>query len=148
MEGNFSQAGDAGAFGGIFMLIMFGIFFYFAFAQFKIAQKLNHQNAWFAFVPILNTVQLIQMAGKPMLWFLGLLVPIVNIVLFAMLWIEVAKATGHSSMVGFLVLIPPISFVTIGMMAFGSGSGSNSGGHSSAVPPPQQPTPQHPQSVG
>lgn len=148
MEGNFNQAGDAGAFGGIIMLIIIGMIFYFAFAQFKIAQKLNHQNAWFAFVPILNTVQLIQLAGKPMIWFLGLLVPFVNIVLFAMLWIQVARATGYSAIVGFLTLIPPISLVTIGMMAFGGGSGSNSGGHSSVVPPPQQPTPQHPQSVG
>ena len=144
MEGNFNQAGDAGAFGGIFSLLIFGAFIYFAFAQFKIAKKLNHENAWFAFVPILNTVQLIQMSGKPMVWILGLFVPIVNVVVFAILWIEIAKATGHSAIVGFLTLIPPICFVTIGMMAFGKGSG----GHPSSMPPPRQSTPQQPQSVG
>lgn len=146
MEGNFSQAGDPSAFGGmITMLFFFGIYFYFAFAQFKIAQKLSHENAWFAFIPILNTVQLIQMAGKPMVWFVGLLVPIVNFVMFIMLWMEVAKRTGHSPVVGFLTMIPPITFITIGMMAFGGGSGQRP---SAPMPPSERQAPREPQSVG
>ena len=145
MEENFNQAGDAGAMGGMMMLFLFGVYFYFAFAQFKIAQKLNHDNAWFAFIPILNIVQLVQLAGKPMIWFLGMLVPVVNLVMYAMIWIEIAKKAGHSSLVGFLSIIPPISFITVGMIAWGRGSASS---QSAPMSPPQQPAPREPQNVG
>lgn len=146
MEGNYTQVGDAGAFGGmIMMLFFFGIYFYFTFAQFKIAQKLNHPKAWHAFVPILNLLQFIQLAGKPMVWFIGLLVPIINIVMLVIMWMEIAKKTGYSSLVGFLTIIPPIGFITIGMMAFGSGSGPRP---AASIPPSPQEAPREPQNVG
>jgi len=134
----YESSGNAGM-GGFMFLLILGAYLYFAFAQFKVAQKLRHNNAWFAFIPILNTVQLIQMAAKPMIWLLFLLVPIVNIVCFAILWMEVAKATGHSPVVGFLTIVPLLGFISIGIMAFGSGQ----------MPvPPNSPQPKQPANVG
>jgi hypothetical protein len=134
-----SSGGTAGIF---VLLIVFAFYFYFAFAQYKIAQKLGHGNAWYAFVPILNTIQLIQMAHKPMIWLLFLLLPVVNVVCFAILWINVAKMTGYSPAVGFFVLIPPISLITIGIMAFGQGKQ-----RPSPFPPHDHTKPKQPQSV-
>jgi len=133
---------NAGAgFGAFTWLLMLGMYLYFSYAMYKIAQKLGHDSPWWAWVPILNTIQLIQMACKPMYWFVFLLVPVVNIVCFAILWIEVAKRTGHSAWIGFCTLLPLVGFVTVGMMAFGSNTGQ------SPTPPTYQ-EPKQPANVG
>jgi ABC-type Na+ efflux pump permease subunit len=137
------EASNGGDFGGLLVLLLYvAAYFYFFFAQYKIAQKLNTPNAWFAFVPILNIVQLVQMAQKPMWWFLLLLVPVINIVCWAILWIEVAKRVNKSPAIGFLTIIPLINFITIGIMGF-SGSPSPK-----SYPSHDQPAPKQPQQVG
>jgi len=141
MDGNMYATSDGGAFDGmLMMLIFFAAYLYVAYAQMKIAQKVKHENPWFAFIPILNVVQLIQMAQKPLWWLLLLFVPLVNIVCLAALWIGVAKRIGHSAVVGFFTIVPLVSFITLGVMAFGSGSGS-------ALPPQTPSRPRQPAGV-
>ncbi len=126
-ENTYSDPGMTAA-GGAFMLFMWAamaaLYFYFAFMQFRIASVKtgNADIAWFAFVPILNTILLIKMAAKPMWWIFLLLIPIVNLVAFFALWMEVAKACDQSPVWGFLTMIPPISLVSIFVMAYGSRS--------------------------
>ncbi|UCC45577.1 MAG: hypothetical protein JSU65_06575 [Candidatus Zixiibacteriota bacterium] len=136
------ESSGSNSMGLLFPLAMIVGYLYFSYALYMIAKKLNHDNPWFAWIPILNTIQLIQMAYKPMYWFLLMFVPVVNLVCIAILWIEVAKRCGHSPLVGFLTLIPPFSLVTIGMMAW-SGNPSYS-----QVSPPSQQTPKKPEPVG
>jgi Ca2+/Na+ antiporter len=112
---------NAGGFSTVAWLIFFVAYFYFTFAQFKIAQKLRHQYTWFAFIPLLNTFQLVQLARKPLWWFVLCLIPFINIICFAILWIDVAKYVSHPPILGFLTIIPPICFVTIGILAFSQG---------------------------
>lgn len=117
---------DGSGMGAIAWLVVLGIYFYFTFSQFKIAQKVGcADKAWWSFIPIANTFLLIKMANKDWWWFVLCLVPLVNMIVFAIMWIETAKAAGHSPIWGFLVLIPFLNFVAIGVMAF---SGSSSGG--------------------
>ena len=123
MESNVYGDGGAGAFGGMFVMFFWlAVYAYYAVAQMKIAQKLGHPNPWFAWIPLLNMVQIIQMAQKPLWWFLLMFVPIVNIICIAALWMNVARRTGYSAIVGLLTLVPIVQFITLGMMAFGGGS--------------------------
>jgi hypothetical protein len=122
------EPADGGAgFGAVFFLIMLAVYFYFAFTQYKIAQKVGcADKAWWSFVPVLNTFLLIQMAGKDWFWFLFCLIPLVNLIAFAILWMEVAKASGSSSIWGLLVLVPFLNFVAMGVMAFAGSTGASS----------------------
>jgi len=138
---DYQPAPDAGL-GLIPILFLLGIYVYFAFCQFKTAQKIGlHDCAWWAWIPIMNTFLLFRMAGKPAWWFILCLVPLVNLVVFAILWIEAAKAVRVSPVWGFLVLIPVINFVAIGIMAFSSPPHQ-------ITPPPYQPQPREPEHVG
>lgn len=126
--------------GMLFLLFGVTLYLYFAYAQFKLAKRLGcHSNAWWSFIPILNSLLLCEMGGKPMWWFLLFFIPVVNIVIFAMLWMNVAKGVGHSAFLGFCTLLPVINLITIGIMAFSGGSSP------SPAPPsyekPKQPTP-------
>lgn len=91
---------------------------YFGYAQYRIARKVGHKQPWWAWVPILQLFQLIQMAGKQWYWFVFCLVPFLNIVCFALLWIEVAKACHKDPVWGVLTVFPVMNFVSVGVMAF------------------------------
>jgi hypothetical protein len=70
---------------------------------------------WAAIIPIYNMVVLLQIAGKPLWWFLLFFIPVVNIVIAAMVMIGVAKAFGKGT--GFalgLLFLSPIFIPILG----------------------------------
>ena len=107
-----------GAFGWFLFAV---IYFYFAYTQFRIAQKCNcRDTAWWSFIPILNLFLLTRMANKEWWWFVLCFVPIINIVAFVMLWYEAAKISGNSPIWGFLMWVPLLNIVALAVMAFSS----------------------------
>lgn len=138
------SSNSGAALGIIPIVFLIGLYVYFAFCQSKIAQKTGHSDtAWWSWIPILNTFLLFKMAGKPAWWFVLCLIPVVNIVVFAMLWWEVAKAARVAPAWGIMVLVPVVNFVAMGIMAFSTPP-------QQMAPPshPQQPQPRQPEHVG
>ena len=73
---------------------------------------------WAAIVPIYNIIVLLEVVGKPLWWIVLLLIPIVNIVIFILISIQLAKAFGKDTGYGIgLFLIP---FVFYPLLGFGS----------------------------
>jgi hypothetical protein len=73
---------------------------------------------WAAIIPIYNTIVLLQIAGKPVWWFLLFFIPIVNIVIAVMVMIAIAKAFGKGT--GFALGLLFLSPIFIPMLGFGS----------------------------
>ncbi len=117
-------AGPGMLLGGFFWMVMLAVYVYFAFMQYRMAANKtgNADIAWWAFIPIMNTLLLIKMAGKEMWWFLLLLIPVVNAVSFFILWINAAKNCGQSGVWGFLMMIPFLNFIAAFVLAYGSRS--------------------------
>ncbi|MCP4686136.1 MAG: signal peptidase I [bacterium] len=137
---DYQSGTDAGP-GILPILALLAIYAYVAFTQYKIAQKCGcHDSAWWAWIPIMNTFLLFRMAGKPAWWFVLCLIPLVNLYVFAVLWMETAKTVGQSALMGFLVLIPILNFIALGVLAF-------SGGTYQVPPPSQTERPRQPESV-
>lgn len=122
----YDSAYSGATFGLFFWLIILGFWFYLGYAQYRIARQIGHNSTWWSFVPILNFIQLIQLAGKPLWWFFICLIPFVNIVAIVWLWMETAKNCGKSPVWGFLMIIPIINLVAIGVLGFTSGSSRTS----------------------
>lgn len=142
-ESGFDGGAFGQAFGAMFWLFIVATYFYFAFTQYKIAQKCGcNDNAWWSYIPIFNLVLLAQMAGKEWYWVVLCFVPFVNIIAFAVLWIKTAQRAGFSAVWGFLALVPLVNFIAVGFMAF---TASTPG--PSAAPPPSTPSRQ-PEHVG
>lgn len=140
-----------GAMAGTVMLVfVVGIWVFVSLTLVGIANKLGHtDHAWWGWVPIMNTFLIIEMAGKPMHWLLFMFIPIVNLVVFAILGMEIARRRGYSPFVGLLCLVPFVQFITMGMLAWGAGSTPNrfpAGSQPSPVAPNPQRTqvPQQP----
>ncbi|MEW5763560.1 MAG: DUF5684 domain-containing protein [Acidobacteriota bacterium] len=106
-----------GVWGGIccFWLVFY---LYFSLCLYKIAQKTGVQNAWMAWIPILQIVPLLEAGGKPIWWILLLLVPLLNLVIGIILWMAVAERRGKPAWVGILILVPFVGIFVPAYLAF------------------------------
>jgi hypothetical protein len=102
----------------IYFILMAIFYIYFALALQTIAKKTNTENAWFAWIPILNVFLMLMIAKKPLWWFILLLIPFVNIVISIIVWMGIAEARGKPSWIGILMLIPFVNVIIPGYLAW------------------------------
>ncbi len=62
----------------------------------KLYVKANKQ-AWEAFVPVYNGVVLMKIINRPWWWVILLFLPIVNLIMFPVIWVETARSFGKNS---------------------------------------------------
>ena len=112
----------AAALAGTFMLFFLGVlligYVYMALALQTIADKTSTQNAWLAWIPIANIFLMLDIAKKPMWWFILFLVPVVNIVIAIMVWMGIAVARQKPDWWGILMIVPVANFVVPGYLAW------------------------------
>lgn len=106
-------------FSGIQLFIILGVYVYYAYCQYTIARKVEHPGPWWAFIPILNLFQTVQLAGKKWYWFLLYWIPFVNLVAWPLAWVEIAKARSKPPVWGVLMLLPFLNLVALAVMAGG-----------------------------
>ncbi|HEX7679841.1 MAG TPA: DUF5684 domain-containing protein [Thermoanaerobaculia bacterium] len=72
---------------------------------------------WAAIVPIYNVIVMLEIACKPIWWFILMLIPLVNIIVIIIVLIELAKRFGKG--VGFAIGMLILPFIFYPMLAFG-----------------------------
>jgi len=74
------------------------------------------QPGWSILIPFYNAYVLLKVAGRPGWWLLLYLVPLVNIVIAALVAIDIAKAFGQSAVFGFVLnfLLGGIGYLILG----------------------------------
>ena len=102
----------------IFLLFFLAGYVYFALAIQTIAIKTNTDNAWLAWIPIVNMYLMVMIARKPIWWFLLLFVPVVNIVFLVLIWMAVAEARGKPNWWGILIIVPVANLIVPGYLAW------------------------------
>lgn len=95
---------------GIMLAMAFGMYLVNALTYYKMAQKANVKNAWMAFVPFLQFILYFHMMDRSAWYFLALLVPILNVVLYFYWTYKLFEAFGQGGTAGFLVLILSVFF--------------------------------------
>ncbi|NER02309.1 MAG: hypothetical protein F6K17_06525 [Okeania sp. SIO3C4] len=95
-----------------------------AFFCYKIYQKLNVENAWFAWIPILGTYINFKAADeeKPVLWTILACIPCINIIAgikLIMAWVTIFKKLNKSPWLLLICLIPLVgTLLVFGYAAF------------------------------
>ena len=104
--------------GGPFIIVELAVYAYFAFSLMTIANKLEAENAWWAWIPILNFVLMLNLVGRPVWWIILLLIPLVNIVIAIIVWMAIAEERGFPSWWGILLIVPFVNLIVPGYLAF------------------------------
>lgn len=68
------------------------------------------RQAWEAFVPVYNGVILMKIINRPWWWIILLFLPIVNIIMFAIVWVETARSFGKNSNLDTFLAIITLGF--------------------------------------
>jgi hypothetical protein len=112
----------AAALAGTMLMFLFGIllmgYVYMALALQTIATKTSTPNEWLAWIPIANAILMLQIAKKPLWWFLLFLIPLVNIVIAIIVWMGIAEARQKPNWWGILMIVPIANLVVPGYLAW------------------------------
>ena len=81
---------------------------------------------WAAIVPIYNFIVLLEIIGKPVWWFILVLIPIVNIIVLIMIWHQLSLSFGKD--VPFTLGLIFLGFIFYPILAFGSAQYVGPGG--------------------
>jgi hypothetical protein len=117
MDYSYSTSGDpvAGLVGGLIGAVV-GIIMIIA--LWRVFSKAGRPG-WHAIIPILNTYDLVKIGGYSGWFVLLLLIPFVNVIVYIVVALGVAKNFGKSGVFGFLGLV---IFSFIGWLILGFGS--------------------------
>ena len=123
-----AQAGVLAAlFGGAMLFVSIicslGMYIYMALTLMKTAQKLGAENAWYAWIPILNGVLLFKLGEQNPWLLLLLLIPGIGALIVGILAIlatmKICEKRGYDKLLGLLMLVPIASLILWGMLAWG-----------------------------
>lgn len=118
---------DAAAGAGIVGIIYLAIIIVTIIGCWKAYSKAG-QPGWSCIIPIYNMIVWLQICGRPIWWFILLLIPLVNIIFFLIVCIDFAKSFGKGAGYGIGIFLIP--FVFLPMIGFGSATyeGPSAGG--------------------
>ena len=88
---------------GTMMIVMLAVAAVFLIAMWKVFVKAG-QPGWAILIPIYNAYILLKIAGRPGWWIVLFMIPFVNIIIAALVAIDVAKAFGQSAAFGIILL--------------------------------------------
>jgi signal peptidase I len=90
----------------VFFLLIQGIH---GLGTWKLYIKAGRQ-AWEAFIPVYNAVILMKIINRPWWWTILLFLPIVNLIMFAVVWVETARSFGKNSNIDTLLSVLSLGF--------------------------------------
>ena len=83
------------------------------------------EAGWKAIIPIWNVIVLLRISGRPVWWIILLFIPLVSIVIWLIVMLDLARNFGKGS--GFGVGLWLLSFIFIPILGFGSATYQGAG---------------------
>ena len=108
----------AGGFLMFFLVFALAMYVYHSLALQTIADKTGTENGWFAWIPIVQVILMLNIAKKPIWWIVLFFIPLVNIVVAIIVLMGIAEARNKPNWWGILWIIPPISLFVPGYLAW------------------------------
>jgi len=112
----------------IAIIIGIALYIYFALALQSIAKKLKYKNSWFAWIPFLNLVMVLQLGGFHWAWVflvLGCWIPVVGaiiclalLVLMMISFWRIFEKLKYPGALSLLLLLPLARVIMIGIAAW------------------------------
>jgi hypothetical protein len=96
------------------LVISIGIYLLVGFAIYKIAKKLEAENAWWAWVPVLNVVLVFKLGDKEAWYTILMFIPCVNIVgivFYFIAWAKILEKLGKPTWHIVFFLIPGVNII-------------------------------------
>ncbi|AZA82961.1 hypothetical protein C1637_17535 [Chryseobacterium lactis] len=116
---NAANSAAAAGFGIGTMIVSLFFYIFYAYCVYRIFQKAGRQDAWAAFIPIYNTIVLLEIVKKPIWWIILLCIPLVNIFIIWVLNDRLAKGFSKETPL-YTILLFFLGFIFIPVLGLGS----------------------------
>lgn len=100
------------------LVLSIGLYLYMSLCFYMMAKKTNTPNPGLVFVPIVNLFVVPQIAGKPGWWGILLCIPLVNLAISIVIFMEISKRLGKPEWVGVLMIVPVVNLIVPAYLAF------------------------------
>lgn len=107
------DAGNGGLIGGLISLAILVVIIAGVWRTFEKAGK----PGWGCLIPIYHLILFLEVAGRPLWWFILLIIPVVNIVPWVICSIDIARNFGKST--GFGIGLALLGFIFYPILGFG-----------------------------
>jgi signal peptidase I len=67
-------------------------------------------KSWQAFVPVYNAIILMKIINRPIWWVILLFLPVVNLIMFIVIWVETLRSFGYNRAVDTILVIATLGF--------------------------------------
>ena len=101
----------------VFWVVYFAFLILMLVAMWKMFTKAG-QPGWAILIPIYNLYIMCKIAGRPGWWLLLMLIPFVNLIIFIILYVDIAKNFGNN--VGFAIGMLFLPFIFFPILGLGS----------------------------
>src|SRR6478609_11656012 len=68
------------------------------------------RKRWEAAIPVYNAIVLMKIIGRPTWWTLLLFIPIINLIMFPVIWVETIRSFGKKSFLDTVLVIGTLRF--------------------------------------
>jgi len=123
MENHSHASSIVGAVGGliVFLFILaiaMGFYVFFCYCYKRICEKTGRNPGVLIWIPIAHFIPLLEVAGMAAWMIVLLLIPIVNIVVFVIMWAKICEARGKSPWLVIMIFIPIVNLAFVPYLAF------------------------------
>jgi hypothetical protein len=112
-----STGGGGAAFVWAFVIIYLVVLFLLIVAAWQVFTKAG-KPGWACLIPIYNLYVLLKIVGRPGWWLLLYLIPIVNVIIYVIVDVELANSFGKGA--GFAIGLILLPYIFIPILGFGS----------------------------
>lgn len=99
-------------------LIALGFYLFYCYCCKRICEKAGHNPGVLIWIPIVNIIPLLRVAGMAEWMILLFFVPLVNLVIAIMMWAKICQARGKSPWLVIMIFIPILNLVFLPYLAF------------------------------
>src|SRR6266700_1979306 len=96
---------------GVLLVVGFFLYLYLGITLMLIARRSNTSYSGLAFLPIINLFLMCRIGRRPGWWVLLLLLPVINVAVFAMIWMSIAEVRGKPVWTGALAAVPLLGLI-------------------------------------
>jgi hypothetical protein len=96
-------------------LIGLATYIFTSLALAKIGKELGYKNSWFAWIPLLNTIMLMQLGEKSAWW---ILVPFIGEIMMIIAIMRITEKRGYDKLLGLLVLTGIGAYILLYLLAW------------------------------
>lgn len=114
--GNTAANCMAGSFMMVGMVVGLACYVIMAYSLMVIAKKTGTENGWFAWIPILNIILMVNITQKPIWWVILFFIPLANIVAVFVIMMALAEVRGKPAWIGIVGAFLP--YIVMPYLAF------------------------------